>query len=136
MFLKYNNLSFLKKDSINKPPSKVLIDIEQGEGESLISAYEEINDQIIEEFGVDESFLAHKKTQEEIAKLKLDFIISGNKMKRTAWRLKELDIKEPGEEVEMTLSREISIVSKNLGVGIIDIKGYTIFQYLTAKKHN
>jgi hypothetical protein len=82
---------------------------------------------------MEESFLAHKKIQQDIALLKLDFIINGNKMKRTQWRIKELEIKPTDEVEDISLSKEISIVSKNLGVGIIDIKNYSIFQYLTAR---
>lgn len=134
MFLKHNNLGFLRKDCLNLPPSKV----ENDPSDEAISAYEDINDQIIEEFGQNESFLAHKELQRDIALLKLEFVIDGNKMKRTEWRIKEVELGGQGDDsdaLDMSLSKEISIVSKNLGVGIIDIKDYSIFQYLTAKKH-
>ena len=131
MFLKHNNLGFLRKESLNLPPHKV----EQDESEKAINAYHDINDQIIQEFGVNESFLAHKDKQKDIALLKLGFIINGNKMKRTEWRIKELEIQTPEEhnKHQSDLSKEILIVSKNIGVGMIDIKQYTIHQYLTAK---
>lgn len=134
MFIKNNNLAFLKKDSLNKSPNKVGFEVD----EDAIAAYEEINDQIIAEFGQNESFLAHKELQRNVAILKLDFIISGNKMKRTEWRIRELELKgkeSSTEDLDMSVSKEVAIVSKNLGAGIIDIKDYTIFQYLTAKNN-
>ena len=132
MFLKHNKLGFLRSDSIKLPPSKV----EQDDSEDAIAAYENVNDQIIEEFGMNESFLAKKEVQKDIALLKLDYIINGNKMKRTEWKIREAQIdSETKESVDMSLSKEIALVSKNLGVGIIDIKDYSIFQYLTAKNH-
>lgn len=132
MFLKHNNLGFLRLDSLNIPPHKV----EQDDTEESLEAYYEINDQIIEEFGIDETFTDRQKKKEDIAMLKLDFIISGNKMKRTQWRLKELEMETPDEHSkgQNELSKEIAIVSRNIGTGIIDIKDYSIFQYLTAKK--
>lgn len=131
MFLKHNNLGFLRSDSINLPPHKV-------DPENTIKAvdsYHEINDQIIQEFGINESFLAQKEKEKDIALLKLNFIINGNKMKRTEWRIKEAEIFTPEEhnDKQGELSKEIAIVSKHLGGGIIDIKQYSIFQYLTAK---
>ena len=131
MFLKHNNLGFLRKESLNIAPHKV----EQDESKESVESYHEINDQIIQEFGMEESFLAHKQLQEEIALLKLGFIINGNKMNRTFWRIKEMEIKSPedSEQSMSDLSKEIAIISKHIGVGIIDIKEYSIFQYLTAK---
>jgi hypothetical protein len=101
-----------------------------------VDCYHDINDQVIQEFGIEESFIAQQDKKQDIALLKLDFIINGNKMKRTEWRIKELDIKPPEEhnKDQSELSDEIRIVSKNIGTGIIDIKDYSIFQYLTAKK--
>ena len=130
MFLKHNKLGFLRSDSIKLPPSKV----EQDDSEDAIAAYENVNDQIIEEFGMNESFLAQKEIQKDIALLKLDYVMNGNKMKRTEWKIKEAQVEgEREQSVEMSLTKEIGMVSKNLGVGIIDIKEYSIFQYLTAK---
>ena len=132
MFLKHNNLGFLRADSLNVAPHTVATDTT----EQAVECYHDINDQVIKEFGIEESFLAQQDKKQDIALLKLDYIINGNKMKRTEWRIKELDIKTPeqNEQDDMALSKEILIVSKNLGVGIIDIKDYSIFQYLTAKK--
>ena len=131
-FLKHNNLGFLRLDALNKPPHKV----EQDNTLEAVNCYHDINDQVIQEFGIEESFIAQQDKKQDIAILKLDFIINGNKMKRTEYRLKELEIKTPEEhnKDQMELSDEIRIVSKNLGTGIIDIKDYSIFQYLTAKK--
>ena len=131
-FLKHNNLGFLRLDALNKPPHKV----EQDNTLEAVNCYHDINDQVIQEFGIEESFTAQQDKKQDIAILKLDFIINGNKMKRTEYRLKELEIKTPEEhnKDQMELSDEIRIVSKNLGTGIIDIKDYSIFQYLTAKK--
>ena len=130
-FLKHNNLGFLRKDSLNVPPHKV----EQDESIEVVEAYHDINDQIIQEFGVNESFLAHKDKQKDIALLKLSFIINGDKMKRTFWRIKEAEIATPEEhnKHQSDLSKEILAVSKNINVGMIDIKQFTIHQYLTAK---
>jgi len=135
MFIKHNNLGFLRYDSLLIPPNKV----EQDQSEGSLGAYEDINDQIIAEFGVQESFMAQKELQRDIALLKLDFIMGANKMKRTEWRIKEAQLNSEKEQQDngdpMSLSKELSIVSKNLGVGIIDIKDYSIFQYLTAKNN-
>lgn len=136
MFIKHNNLGFLRYDSLKLPPNKV----EQDQSEGALDAYEDINDQIIAEFGMQESFMAQKQLQKDIALLKLDFIMGGNKMKRTEWKIREAQLNGEKEQQDngdpMSLSKELSIVSKNLGVGIIDIKDYSIFQYLTAKNHN
>jgi hypothetical protein len=131
MFLKYNNLGFLKLESLNKPPHKV----DSDNSEESIEAYRDINDQIINCFGIEESFEAQKKAEEDIAKLKLDFIINGNKMKRTEWRLKEAELQTPEDhnKKQYDLEKEIEIVSKSVGSGIIDIKKHTIHQYLIAK---
>ena len=132
MFLKHNNLGFLRLSSLKVAPKKVELDVAL----EALEAFHEIDDQIIEEFGMDYKFLEQKVIQEEIAMLKLDFIINGKKFNRTAWKIKESSI-HVGEEVPpLQLTREISIISKNIGTGIIDIKEYTIFQYLTAKSSN
>lgn len=131
-FLKHNNLGFLRLDSLNMPPHRV----KQDDSIEAVDCYHDINDQVINEFGIEESFISQQDKKQDIALLKLDFIINGNKMKRTEWRIKELDIKTPEEhnKDQIELSDEIRIVSKNIGTGIIDIKDYSIFQYLTAKK--
>lgn len=131
-FLKYNNLGFLQLDSLNVPPHKV----DQDNSEESIESYHEINEQIIKEFGIEESFLVLKDKEQDIAMLKLDFIINGNKQKRTQWRIKELELQTPEEHniIQLDISKEVSDISRNLRIGIIDIKDYSIFQYLTAKK--
>jgi hypothetical protein len=129
MFLRYNNLSFMLKDSINKIPSK----LEPTFSPKSVTAYHNINDQIISEFGFNESFLAHKETEKEIALLKLDYIINGNKLNRTLWRLKEEGIRKPDNQEINDFNKEILAVSKNINLGMIDIKKFTIHQYLTAK---
>jgi len=130
-FLKHNNLGFLQKSSLNVAPHKV----EYDESKEAIEAYHDINDQIIKEFGIVESFLAHKEKQKDIALLKLNFLIDGNKMKRTEWKIREREIQTPEEhnKNQSDLSKEILIVSRNIGLGMIDIKQFTIHQYLTAK---
>jgi hypothetical protein len=132
MFLKYNNLGFFNKKSINIAPHNVL----QDDSITAVNCYHEINDQVINEFGIEESFLVQKDKEQDIAMLKLEFIINGNKMKRTEWRIKEAEIETPEQHnnKQMELSKELAIISKGIGVGIIDIKQYSIFQYLTAKK--
>ena len=132
LFLRNNNLGFLTKKSINIAPHKV----KQDDSFEAVDAYHEINDQVISSFGIEESFLAQKKKEEEIAILKLDYIINGKKQKRTQWKIKELDLQSPEEynNVQYDIEKEIEIVSKSIGVGIINIKDYTIHQYLIAKK--
>jgi len=131
MFLKNNNLGFLRSDSINKPPHK----IDQDDSIEAVNAYHEINDQVIQSFGIEESFLSQKDKEQDIAMLKLDFIINGGKQKRTMWRIKELEIQTPEEhnKAKHDIENEIRIVSQNIGVGIINIKEYSIHQYLLAK---
>jgi len=131
-FLKYNNLGFLSLNSLNVPPHKVKSD-NSLEG---IDSYHEINDQIINEFGIEESFLTLKQQEQDIAILKLDFIINGKRSKRTEWRIKEAEMATPEQHnnIQLDISKEVSDISRALKIGIIDIKEYTIFQYLTAKK--
>jgi len=132
MFLKYNNLGFLNTNSLSVPPHKVKHD----ESYNAVETYHDINDQVIQEFGIEESFLVQKDKEQDIAMLKLDFVINGNKQKRTQWRIKEAEIQTPEQhnQTQLELSKEIAIISKSIGSGIIDIKDYTIHQYLTAKK--
>ena len=132
MFLKYNSLGFLNTASLDIPPHKV----KQDNSEKAINCYHEINDQIISEFGVEESFLAQKDKEIDIAMLKLEFVVNGNRMKRTMWKIKEMDIQTPEQHnnSQMELSEEIRIVSNNIGVGMINIKDYTVHQYLNSKK--
>ena len=131
MFLKYNDLGFLKKESLNIPPHKTIKDNSQ----DAVDCYIDINDQIISSFGIEESFQAQKKAEEEIAKLKLDYIINGNKTRRTEWRIKEAEMFSPDDhnKKQYDLEKEIEIVSKALGNGIINIKKETIHQYLIGK---
>ena len=132
MFLKHNNLGFLNTKSLNIAPHKV----DQDNSEKAVDCYHDINDQVINEFGIEESFLVQKDKEQDIAMLKLDFIINGNKMKRTEWKIRESELETPEQhnKTQMELSKEIAIISKHIGVGIIDIKEYSIHQYLTAKK--
>lgn len=131
-FLKYNNLGFLHLKALNTPPHKV----EPDNSLEGIESYHEINEQIIKEFGIEESFLTLKQQEQDIAILKLDFIIDGNRSKRTEWRIKEAEIETPEQHsnIQLDIAKEVSDISRALKVGIIDIKEYTIFQYLTAKK--
>jgi len=129
MFLETGNLGLLRKEALNISPYKV----EEDKSIEAVKYYEEINDQIIKVFGLSESFLAQKEKEQEIALLKLDFIINGDKMKRTFWRIKEKEIEKPDESKKTDLTKEIEYVSKNAGNGIINIKEYTIHQYLVAK---
>ena len=106
------------------------------ESYNAVETYHDINDQVIQEFGIEESFLVQKDKEQDIAMLKLEFVINGNKQKRTMWRLKEAEIQTPEQhnQTQLELSKEIAIISKHIGAGIIDIKDYTIHQYLTAKR--
>ena len=67
--------------------------------------------------------------------MQLDFVLNGNKTKRTEWRIKESELQTPEQhnQHQSDLSKEVLTISKNLGVGVINIKDYSIFQYLTAK---
>ena len=76
MFMKYNNLGFFASDSINVSPKKVGKDIKEEDIGDLLDAYHEINDQIIEEFGLNKSFDEQMNMKQDIALLKLRFIIS------------------------------------------------------------
>ena len=130
-FLKYNNLGFLHLKALNTPPHKV----EPDETDEAIEAYQNINDQVISVFGIEESFLEQQKKKKEIALLKLDFIINGNRSKRTEWRIIEAEMQKPEhlDKMKNEMENEIQVISKSLGSGIIDIKKYTIYQYLIAK---
>jgi hypothetical protein len=131
MFLKNNNLGFLRSDSINKPPHK----IEQDDSIEAVNAYHEINDQVIQSFGIEESFLAQKNKEQDIAMLKLDFIINGGRQKRTMWRIKELEIQTPEEhnKIKYDIENEIGLISRALNMPPIDIKKFTVHQYLISK---
>ena len=130
-FLKTNNLGFLRLEALNTPVNKVV----QDDSQDVIDCYYNINDQIINTFGIDESFWGQKLKEQEIAILKLDYIICGDKRKRTEWRIKELQNQKPedNKELKYELEREIEAISKTLGSGIINIKDYTIHQYIIAK---
>jgi hypothetical protein len=130
-FIKHNNLGFLRLDALSMPPYKV----DQDNSEDSRECYCDINDQIIAIFGMDESFEEQQNKKEEVAKMKLDFIINGDKSLRTAWRIKELDIESTHNQTSVlgSLERDLAVVSRSVGSGIIDIKKYSIHQYLVAK---
>jgi hypothetical protein len=131
MFIKNNNLAFLQKDAINKPVNQIGVDITEESFES----YHSIRDQIISEFGTDESLDRDRELDEEIALLKLDFIISKDRFKQTMYQLKEAAKKHKEEYKPYDFNKEIGIVSKGVGGGIIDIKKTTIHQYYIAKNN-
>ena len=85
MFLKYNNLAFLEKKSLNIPYNKV----ETNNTKESLECYHEIHDQILGIDGIDEGYLSDLEKEADIALLKLDFIITGNGAKRTEWRIRE-----------------------------------------------
>lgn len=131
-FLKENNLSFLRLDALKIPASE----LEQDGSDKAMEAYHNINDQIIQSFGIEKSFLIKQELKRDIAKLKLRFIIKEDKSKRTEYRIREAEL-DPVSETKVNdsdLSDEISLVSKNLGIAPINIKEYTIHQYLMARK--
>ena len=131
MFLKFNNLGFLRSDALTLPVHKIT----QDDTNEAVEAYQNINDQVISVFGIEESFLAQQKMKQDIAILKLDFIINGKRSKRTEWRIKEAEMgtSEQNETMKNEMEKEIEIISKSLGNGIINPKEYTIYQYLIAK---
>ena len=130
MFLDTNNLWYMTKKSLNKPVSKY----------NQLEAYEnyhKINDQIINCFGLDQSFKEAIELDMKIALLKLEYIETGNGIKQTLYEIEEakknkIPKKESSNKIDV--NKEIGIISKYLGGGIIDIKNVTIHQYLTAKK--
>jgi hypothetical protein len=128
MFLKTKNGFYLQKKGIKG----------QGEdtSEEAFECYCKINDQITQEFGTDESFLTYLKNEEKIALLKLDFIIKKDPFKQTLYEVEEAKKKQSEEgkdSSDFDLNKEIGIISKFMGGGVIDIKTVTIHQYLTAK---
>ena len=46
---------------------------------------------------------------------------------------KKKELEPDQKDFVYDMNKEIGIISKNLGGGMIDIKNYTIHQYLTAK---
>ena len=84
MFLKHKNGFYLRREAL---------DVFEGQDSSkeAFEAYCKINDQIISEFGKDESFINHLENEEKIALLKLDYIINNNKeLKKELLELQEL----------------------------------------------
>ena len=132
MFLKHKDGYYLRKEAKDK--KKYEDDVSQ----EAFKSYCNINDQIIKEFGKDESFITRLETEEKIAMLKLDYIINKNGFSQTLYELEEVKNKEIKEAEnngdEFDLNKEIGIISKYLGGGIINIKEVTIHQYLTAKQ--
>lgn len=127
MFLKHKNGFYLRKESLAK---KAINDNSQEAFES----YCNINDQIIENFGKDESFINHLETEEKIALLKLDFIINKNSFSQTLYEIEEVkNKKEETQKIEYDINKEIGLISKYFG-SLINIKEVTIHQYLTAKQ--
>ena len=79
--------------------------------------------------------MSSEEEELKIALLKLEFIITGNKIKKTQYMLKEAK-KKPKDDFDDDFDyiKELGYISKNLGGGILDIKKTTIHQYLTAKE--
>lgn len=131
MFLKHKNGFYLRREALN-----VLKGTDSSKG--AFEAYCSINDQIIAEFGKDESFINHLENEEKIALLKLDYIINNNVVSQTLYQIEELKKKEREQAAEVKfedydLNKEIGIISKYFGSMPVDIKKVTIHQYLTAK---
>ena len=86
MFFKTKNGFYLQKKAIT------------GKGEDnspeAFECYCKINDQIVEEFGTDESFATYIENEEKIAMLKLDFIINKDGFKQTLYEIEEMKKKE------------------------------------------
>ncbi len=126
-FMKTKKGFYLRKESLNKK------EVEDN-SEEAFKAYCLINDQIIDCFGTDESFLKYIETEERIAMLKLDFIINKKAFTQTLYEVEELKKREKeGEPIEYDINKEVGLISKFVGGGIINIKETTIHQYLTAK---
>ena len=128
MFMKTKNGFYLQKKAIKGKE-------QEDNSTEAFECYCKINDQIIDCFGTDESFLTYIQNEEKIALLKLDYIITGNGFSQTLYEIEEAK-KEDGQgadQIEYDINKEIGILSKALGGGIINIKDVTIHQYLTAK---
>ena len=126
-FMKTKNGFYLRKESLNQKEG-------EDNSEGAFKAYCLINDQIIDCFGTDESFLKYIETEERIALLKLDFIINKKAFSQTLYEVEEMKKKENEKEhIEYDINKEIGLISKFVGGGMINIKDFTIHQYLTAK---
>jgi hypothetical protein len=128
MFMKTKNGFYLQKKAIKGKE-------QEDNSTEAFECYCKINDQIIDCFGTDESFLTYIQNEEKIALLKLDYIISGNGFSQTLYEIEEAkkEGKESGEKIEYDINKEIGILSQAMGGGIINIKDISIHQYLTAK---
>ena len=130
MFLKHKNGYYLRKEALDS-------DIKEDATTEAFDAYCRINDQIIKEFGKDESFISHLENEQKIALLKLDYIINKKVFSQTLYEIEEAKRDQnttDKDDKPFDINKEIGILSKFLGGGIINIKEYTIHQYLTAKK--
>lgn len=126
-FLETKNGYYLRKESLKG-------EVKTDNSDNAFTAYCYINDQIIECFGKDESFLTYIDNEEKIALLKLDYIINKNGFSQTLYELEEA--KKEGlkqDDPEYDINKEIGIISQRMGGGVINIKDVTIHQYLTAK---
>jgi hypothetical protein len=129
MFMKTKNGFYLRKEALK---------ISEGEDNSdkAFTCYCKINDQVIKDFGQDESFLKYIENEEKIAFLKLDYIINKNGFSQTLYEIEEQKKQERAgdvDEKDFDLNKEIGYISKYIGGGILNIKEITIHQYLTAK---
>lgn len=128
MFMKTKNGFYLQKKSIKGQE-------QEDNSSEAFNCYCKINDQIIDCFGTDESFLTHIENEEKIALLKLDYIITGNGFSQTLYEIEEAkkEGKKLDDKIEYDINKEIGILSQAMGGGIINIKDISIHQYLTAK---
>ena len=107
----------------------------EAEVEELLQAYYNINDQVLSEFGINESYEAQIELKEQVALLKLEFIISEDRARRTEYKIKQLEINSSEQAaVEMSVSAEVALVCKNANIPPINIKTTTIHQYLMMKQ--
>ena len=134
-FLETNDLWYMTKKSIKKDKEKY--NIKKAE-----ESFHKINDSIINCFGLDESYRNMLDQDVEIALLKLQYIETGQGYYETLFQIEEAKKEERkkaldtnNDEKSYNVNKEIGIISKEFGGGVMDIKNITIHQYLTAKQN-
>jgi hypothetical protein len=132
MFLKHKNGFYLRREALTVKEGK-------DTSKEALKAYYDINDQIIKEFGTDESFMNHLANEEQLAMLKLEYLINKNGYYQTLYQIEQAKKEErekaqEGKFEDYDLNKEIGIISKYFGSMPVNIKEVTIHQYLTAKQ--
>lgn len=100
-----------------------------------ILAYESINDEYIERYGLDKYYLKLLKLLRRKAELELEYILTGDRRKLTDIEIKEADLRQQLETKGTGISIEASLIhiSKFLGVWI-NVKQITALEYYDLLK--